>query len=114
MAKRPGREAKVALSEQIKIYNEYKDELIENGHVKPATHDIYTRLSEKMMRQMSAKAIHIAVGRHFEEIFGSEFVKSEKKFEIKSDTDDEETTNENWSSLSSFSILLNESEKKTV
>lgn len=101
-----GRRAKVDLAEQIEIYTSHKDELIEDGHVKPATREIFNVLSAEL--KMTAKAIHLAVVRNSEEIFGMKY--SSEKFEKKSD--DEEVNHEIWSCDSWISINLSESEKK--
>lgn len=74
-----GRRAKVDLAKQIEIYRTRKDELIENGHVKPATREIFNTLSAEL--QMTAKAIHLTVVRHSEEIFGIKY--TSEKFEKK-------------------------------
>lgn len=89
------------------MFKSYKDDLIENGFIKPATREIYKELSEKL--EMTSKAINVAIVRHSEEIFGVKY--TNKKIERKPNEDDE-LEDEIWSCDSWITILLNDDEMK--
>lgn len=64
-----GRKGKVDLNDQLEIYREFAKDLIdENGKIRPASSDIYQKLSLKL--NMTAKAINLVIRKNSNEIFG--------------------------------------------
>lgn len=102
-----GRRPKKKISEQIEVYIKYKEDLIENGFIKPATREIYTVLCEKL--GMTAKAINVAIVRNSEKIFGVKY--TNQKLEGRSNIDDE-IIEEAWSHDTWVTIQLNDDEQK--
>lgn len=83
MSKR-GRKGKVDTDDQLEIYCNCKDELIDqNGKIKPATAQIFSDLQTKL--NMTQKAIQIAVTKMKEKIFGPDFGKSDAQSETNED-----------------------------
>lgn len=89
------------------MYIKYKEELIENGFIKPATRDIYTVLCEKL--EMTAKAINVAIVRNSEALFGVKY--TNQKVVDKSNQDDK-INEEAWSYDTWVTIQLTDDEQK--
>lgn len=84
--KKRGRKAKVELGEQLNVYREFVTDLLdENGKIRPASANIYKKLSIQL--QMTPKAIQCAVTKNSKQIFGSEFKEAERHYGSASDDD---------------------------
>lgn len=64
-----------------------KEFVDENNKILPATAAIYKMLSEKI--GMTPKTIHVAVTKHTNDVFGSEFDKTKNRIEKVSDSDED-------------------------
>lgn len=106
-APRVGRKPQKSVSQQILVYKECKDELLENGCVKPASREIYDTLCKRL--DMTRKAINLSIIRNSELIFGQKYTNRKCESEVE---ENEETSDDDWSSDSWITINLSDTEQK--
>lgn len=78
--KKRGRKGQIAVEEQFIVYRNNQNEILdEHGTIRPASAEIYRSMSNNFGGKMTAKAIHVAICKNSEEIFGSKCIKTSKR-----------------------------------